>query len=114
MSLCYYCSSGYDRSNSIMMVSSGVEAENAQKARDEVLHQLEMLKNGEFTDRELEETKLFIRTALMATSDSLGAMDSWYLAQTVGGREDVIWVANHTHLDTVYMLMPNENQKEAE
>lgn len=44
MSLCYYCSSGYDRSNSIMMVSSGVEAENAQKARDEVLHQLEMLK----------------------------------------------------------------------
>ena len=78
----------------------------------------------------MEETKLFIRTALMATSDSLGAMDSWYLAQTVGGsevspdmeielsaqvsREDVIWVANHTHLDTVYMLMPNENQKEAE
>ena len=26
-------------------------------------------------------------TALMATSDSLGAMDSWYLAQTVGGSE---------------------------
>ena len=130
LSLCYYCSAAYDRISGMMMVDSGVEAPNAEKARDEVLHQLELLQQGQFTDQELEETKLYIRTALKATTDSLGAMDSWYLTQNLGQsqvspdgeialseqvtREEIIEVANNIKLDTVYMLMPNEQEKEGE
>ena len=130
LSLCYYCSAAYDRVTGMMIVDSGVEAPNAEKARDEVLHQLELLQQGQFTDQELEETKLYIRTALKATTDSLGAMDSWYLTQNLGQsqvspdgeialsdqvtREEIIEVANNIKLDTVYMLMPNEQEKEGE
>ncbi len=127
LSLCYYCAARYDRHTGIMMVDSGVEAENAEKARDEILHQLRLMQQGEFEDKDIEETKLFFKTALKATTDSLGAMDSWYLAQILDesrvspdeeielsnrvSREDMIAAANAIKLDTVYMLMPNEEQE---
>ena len=57
-------------------------------------------------------------------------MDSWYLTQNLGQsqvspdgeialseqvtREEIIEVANNIKLDTVYMLMPNEQEKEGE
>lgn len=127
LSLCYYCAARYDRHTGIMMVDSGVEAENAEKARDEILHQLRLMQQGEFEEKDIEETKLFFKTVLKATTDSLGAMDSWYLAQILGesrvspdeeielsnrvSREDMIAAANAIKLDTVYMLMPNEEQE---
>lgn len=130
LSLCYYCSASYDRISGIMLVASGVEAPNAQKTRDEVMHQLSLLQSGAFTDQELEETKLYIRTALKATTDSLSAMDSWYLTQTLGQtavspdaeialsqevtREDILKAANAIHLDTVYMLMPKDKPVQEE
>lgn len=129
MSLCYYCSSQYDRHTGIMMVYSGVEAVNAQKAKEAIIAQLEMMQRGDFSEKDLEETKLFFKTALKATGDSLGAMDSWYLAQIMGGTEvspdmeielcskvtkqDVIDAVNCVKLDTVYMLMP-QDEKEGE
>lgn len=128
MSLCYYCSASYDRHTGLMMVSSGVEAENAEKTRDAVLEQLRMMQRGEFEDKEITETVMFMRTALKATTDSLGAMDSWYLAQILGqtevspdmeialseqvSRQDVIEAAGCIKLDTVYMLLPNEKEGE--
>lgn len=127
MSLCYYCASRYDRNTGIMMVDSGVEAENAQKAREEILRQLQMMKNGEFEEKEIEETKMLLKTALKATTDSLGAMDSWYLTQILGQTEvspdmeielfnkvtkkDIVEAVNCIQLDTVYMLMPNEQSE---
>lgn len=88
-----------------------------------------MMQRGDFSEKDLEETKLFFKTALKATGDSLGAMDSWYLAQIMGGTEvspdmeielcskvtkqDVIDAVNCVKLDTVYMLMP-QDEKEGE
>ena len=128
MSLCYYCSASYDRHTGLMMVSSGVEAENAEKTRDAVLEQLRMLQRGEFEDKEITETVMFMRTALKATTDSLGAMDSWYLAQILGqtevspdmeialseqvSRQNIVDAAGCIQLDTVYMLLPKEKEGE--
>ena len=39
LSLCYYCSSSYDRHKGIVMVQSGVEQKNIEKAREEILRQ---------------------------------------------------------------------------
>ncbi len=129
MSLCYYCAARYDRTTGLMMVDSGVEPENAQKTKEEILNQLAMMQKGDFEEKDIQETKMFLKTALKATTDSLGAMDSWYLAQVLGqtevspdmeielsnqvSKEDIIEVVNCIKLDTVYMLMPND-EKEAE
>lgn len=130
MSLCYYCMARYDRNTGLMMVDSGVEAENAVKARDEVLNQLALMQKGEFEEKDINETVLALATALKATTDSLGAMDSWYLAQILGEsavspdmeielcgkvtKEDIIEAVNCIKPDTVYMLLPQEQEEEGE
>ena len=129
MSLCYYCAARYDRNTGLMMVDSGVEAENAIKTKDAILDQLAMMQKGQIEDQDIEETVLFLKTALKATTDSLGAMNSWYLAQILGQteyspdmeielsdnitKEAIVRAVNSIKLDTVYMLMP-QDEKEKE
>ena len=88
----------------------------------------DLKKNVLFEDKDITETVMFMKTALKATTDSLGAMDSWYLTQILGGtevspdgeielssqvtREDVIEAVSCIKLDTVYMLLPKEKEGE--
>ena len=127
LSLCYYCLSRIDSVTGIMMIDSGVEAENCDKTKTACLEQLEKLQNGNFEDQLLSETKLFMKTAFSATGDSLGALESWYLTKILCGsmetpletlaycqavsREEVISAAQKLKPDTVYRLIP---EKEAE
>ena len=126
MSLCYYCASRFDRLTGLMFVDSGVKRENKQKAYDEILHQLDLLRRGEFEESEITATKLLLQTSLKAVGDSLGALDEWYLSQTVGGscispeeesalleeitKDDIIKAAKQVTLDTVYFLTGKEAQ----
>ena len=128
LSLCYYCAARFDISNGILMVDSGVEAQNRPRAQEEILAQLEVLKKGEFTDQELASTKLAIVNSLRSTGDSLGGIESWYLTQILMGsnaspaqevelmskitKEQVVAAANKVTLDTVYFLTSKggENQ----
>jgi predicted Zn-dependent peptidase len=124
LSLCYYCAARYDRAYKAMLVDSGVEAANFQKAYDEILRQLQALSQGDFTDEELQNTKLLLKTSLRAVTDSLGAIESWYMTQILEGtevspqkeieqvqavtREDIIQAAGRVTLDTVYFLKGEE------
>lgn len=124
LSLCYYCAARYDRLTGLMMVDSGVEKANKAKAYDEILRQLDVMKRGEFTDEEVTATRLLLQTSLNSVGDSLGAIDEWYMAQTLSGmsaspeeesrlmdevtREDIIKAAQQVTLDTVYFLTGKE------
>ena len=120
MSLCYYCSARYDRSNGILLVNSGVEKEKKEGALGEIRRQLEAMQKGDFTDEELHNTLLAMNTGFDATVDSLYAIESWYLTRILGGevltpaqekermaavtREDVIRAAQGCTLEAVYFL----------
>ncbi|MCI8624460.1 MAG: insulinase family protein [Provencibacterium sp.] len=120
LSLCYYCSSRYDRGNGVMIVGSGVEKEKKQAAKEEILRQLQAMRDGDFTDEELHNTVLAMNTGFAATGDSLHALESWYLTQILFGqehspdeeravmqtitREEVIEAARGVELDSVYFL----------
>lgn len=124
LSLCYYCSSRYDRHKGIMLVQSGVEQKNMEKAKEEILRQLQAVKDGDFTDEELAAAKMSVANSFRSMSDSLRGMEGWYLGQTfsktvrtpeesalaVGGisREQVIKAAQSVSLDTVYRLKGKE------
>jgi predicted Zn-dependent peptidase len=126
LSLCYYCASRFDSSTKLLLVDSGVEAENKQKAQDEILRQLEAVKNGEFDAEELHNTKLLMKNGIRGTTDSLSSTEGWYLAgilrsQSVTPEEDtrnldavtreqVIAAAKGITLDTVYFLTGNEKE----
>lgn len=128
MSLCYYCSSRYDRSKGIILVESGVEQQNIEKARKEILHQLEEVQQGHFDDSELEAAKLSAANSFRSIADYLSGLEYWYLCQTLEGtanspeesaeniskvtREQVIEAAKRVTLDTVYTLTGKEGTKE--
>ena len=120
MSLCYYCAARYDEIKGILNVDSGVEQENIEKARNEILNQLESMKKGEFTDEEMNNSLLSLVNAAKSMNDSAASLASWYLKQNILGtnyspeeeiehlksvtREDIIKAASSLTLDTVYVL----------
>ncbi len=122
MSLCYYCSASSVRSRGFVMVDSGLEAGNAQKAKEEILNQLEIVKKGEFTDFQFDSSIKSICGSLKSYNDSLVSLDLWYAVKIFNKqlltpeetceevkkitREDVIAAAQGIALNTVYMLLP--------
>lgn len=129
MSLCYYCSASSVRIKGLVIVDSGVEAENFKKAQAEILNQLEIIKKNEFSDFEFESSIKSIVDTLKSYNDSQGAIDAWYAIRVFDkecispeivakklltvSRLDVVDAAKGVKLHTVYRLMPqNANEKE--
>ena len=124
MSLCYYCSASSVRSKGLLTVASGVEEANVDKAQEEILNQLEIVKRGEFTDFEYESSLKGIADSLRTYNDSQGMLDSWYTIKAASGnivspdetadkiasitKEQIVAAANTVSLHTVYRLLPKE------
>ena len=124
MSLCYYCSSSSVRIKGLLTVDSGVEEQNAEKAENEILNQLETMKQGDFTDFEFESSIKGITDSVRSVNDSQTAIDAWFSVkianrelltpdefaeriQTVT-REQVVDAAKGISLHTVYRLLPKQ------
>ena len=119
-SLCYYCSSRYDRLKGIIIVDSGVEGDNIEKAEKGILNEIEEMKKGNITDFEMEATKMAIVNSFNTTNDTVSGIESWYdnqlfdpkfetieeqsAAINAVTKEEVIAAANRITLDTVYVL----------
>lgn len=123
LSLCYYCSARLDRRKGILVVQSGIEAKNKQAALDEILKQLSVMQNGEFTDAELNASKTALCDAYRGVNDTPESVDGYY-AQFVNtppqtpeeivegisavDRTAVMAAAKRLTLDTVYFLKGGE------
>lgn len=123
LSLCYYCSASYNSMKGIMLVQSGVETKNIDRAKEEILRQLDEVKQGHFDDGEMEAAKMSLCNSYRTLSDSLGGLENWYLSQTFSShsqqpdeaaaqinavtRQEIIDAANRVTLDTVYCLVGN-------
>ncbi|MBQ6830843.1 MAG: insulinase family protein [Clostridia bacterium] len=122
LSLCYYCSSQYDRLKGVIFVKSGVEEANAARTEQEILRQVACVANGEFTDAQLEETRRAMCQAFEGVGDAGAAIGAWYVAQGLSDtpetpeetkrkieavtREQVIEAAKQWQLGCVYLLAP--------
>ncbi|MEG2074662.1 MAG: insulinase family protein, partial [Angelakisella sp.] len=67
LSLCYYCAARFDRPTGTLMVDSGVEKKNKDKAIVAILEQLGELAQGKFTPQELRETKLACQNGIRSS-----------------------------------------------
>lgn len=123
LSLCYYASSLVDLHKGLMIVSSGVDFDKFDAAKDEVCAQLEAIKRGEVTDDELLAAKKSVASDLRATLDSQYNLEGFYLANTIDGLDfdpeelaeavecvelqAVVDIANSVVGDAVYYLRGN-------
>lgn len=127
MSLCYYCSAARNDLKGIMLVNSGVENENIEKTKEAVIDQLEEIKNGNFTNEDINFAEMAIKNDFKSVADSAGNVSNWYfdcirkndivtpeekLGRYLGvSKERIIAAAKSMVLDSVYVLTGNENRE---
>ncbi len=123
-SLCYYCFSRYNRFKGILTVESGVEGCNTQRTVEAVLHELEEVKNGHFTDEDIRLAKLSVASDFVSICDTVTGNEEWYVSQLTEPqflsveetverfnritKDDIVRVADKLSLDTVYILKGKE------
>ena len=124
LSLCYYASATLEKMKGLVLVSSGIEFDKYQTAKDEILAQLEAVKRGEIEDWELEGSRRTLIGACMSTLDDQGRQEEFWLGQSAAGleespeefaarlekvtREQVAAAARKWELDTIYFLKGKE------
>ena len=90
LSLCYYASSMLEKLKGLMLVSSGIEFDKYQTARDEILAQLEAVRRGEIADWELEGARRTLISGHLATLDDQGRQEEFWLGQAAAGLDTTI------------------------
>ncbi len=126
LSLCYYCSAAAHRRKGVIIISSGVETENIEKAKCEILKQFEAVKSGDFSAEDLARSKRWLIGNLNSIKDDLPSLLNWYCIRSAYSGEvaspekmcelieavtenDVALAAREYSLDTVYTLRPKED-----
>ena len=84
-SLCYAIGSGFHGSKGLMTVSAGIDSGMKEPVRQGVLEQLEACRKGEITQQELTAAKESLRSSLLATQDSPGALEGYYATAALSG-----------------------------
>ncbi len=120
MSLCYYCSASLFAQKGVMMIQSGIENANEEKAKSEILNQLKEVSEGNFTNEVFSSSIKSICDGRLSVNDIPESLCSWYTAQILRDelispeeqvekfkavdKAQVIRAAKTIMLDTVYML----------
>ena len=120
MSLCYYCGARLVREKGIIIIQSGIEEENYEKAVNEIFNQLDIMKKGEFTEEDFNSSIISLCDAFKGVEDSPVGICNFYSSQDfddeiVSGpefaekisqvtREQVIEAAKKVSIDSVYLL----------
>jgi predicted Zn-dependent peptidase len=124
LSLCYYASSMPDKHKGMLLVSSGIAFDQYERARDEILAQLDDCRKGKIESEELESARRHVVNNLRTTLDAQGRLEDFWLGQAVANREDapdilekavekvtledVKDLAQRLCLDSVYFLQGKE------
>ena len=101
------------------------ENENIEKAREEILRQLDEIKNGNITDEELEHARMAVQNSYNSIGDSAHGVAGWYIDHIIKNdietpaqalekylavsKERIIEAAKSMVLDTVYVLTSLED-----
>ena len=120
MSLCYYCSAALFNSKGIVMVQNGIEDANEEKAKNEIINQLRLTAEGEFTDEDFSSSIKSLTDSILGNSDTPEEITAWYASQILRNelkapetyakeignvdRAEVVRAAKTIMLDTIFML----------
>ena len=124
LSLCYFASASLAMTKGVMLVYSGVEFANFQRAEEEILSQLRACREGNITPEELEAARLSAVSSFRAALDAQGRLEEYWLNRFFSGTdfppeelaeaisrvtlEEVVEVAKAIRLDTIFTLTGKE------
>ena len=118
--LAYEAGSRYFKYKDNIFVICGIEISNYEKVLNLIKKQLEDMKNGDFTEEEVENAKKAIISSIKTIDDEQDTSITYYFGQEMSGnqksveeyierigkvtKENVIQVANKVELNTIYFL----------
>jgi predicted Zn-dependent peptidase len=119
-SLAYYAASRLESHKGLMMVMSGIDAKNYDQAVTIIKEQMQAMKNGDFTDAEIQQTKAVIRNQILETIDTARGLveilyhnvvsgekiglDEWLGSIEKVTKDEITAVAQKVNMDTIYFL----------
>jgi len=119
-SLAYYAYSRLEKHKGLMLISSGIEVDNYERALEIINQQLSDMTRGDFTKEDLENTRSGLRNQFLMEEDNQGSVINRVLDDMLAGREentaellkrlaavtsdDVARISANVCLDTVYFL----------
>ncbi|WHY58264.1 EF-P 5-aminopentanol modification-associated protein YfmF [Peribacillus simplex] len=125
-SLAYYAASRLESHKGLLMVMAGIENANYKQALDIIHAQMKEMKQGNFSEEELAQTKAVVKNQLLETIDvSRGlveilyhnvvsgqdiSLDDWFAKTERTTKEEIIAVGQKIQLDTIYFLTEAEVQ----
>ena len=118
--LAYTTRSTYIRPKNIIFVRAGIEIDNYQKALDIIKEQLEDMKNGNFTDDEINNAKNYLYSSINSIEEEQDTEITYYFGQELSqafyspdvykknielvNKEQIINIANNISINTIYFL----------
>lgn len=119
-SLAYTANSGYIRVKNAIFIRCGIEIDNYQKALDTIKEQLEDMKNGNFTDEDIKNSKELILASIDGITEEQDTEITYYYGQELADRfvtveeyaekikdvtkEQIIDLAKTVTINTIYFL----------
>ena len=119
-SLAYTARSNYVRQKNNIYIRCGIEIDNYDKALKIIKEQLEEMKNGQFTEEDLANSKKYMISGLESAQDEQDSEITYYIGQELSGMlttfdeyvekingvklEDVKNVGNKIKINTIYFL----------
>lgn len=119
-SLAYTASSSFIRQKANVFIKCGIDIENYEKALKIIKEQLEDMKKGEFTDKNIEEAKTNIISTINFIPEEQDTELMYYFSQELSGYEmsyeeyiqkinfvskpNIIDLANRIQINTIYFL----------
>jgi len=118
--LAYVASSSYLRHKNNIFINCGIEIANYEKALELIRQQLEDMKNGDFTNEDIENAKKGIIATIKTIDDEQDTQITYYFGQELTNtrvsveeyirkiqqvqKRDVIDIANKVSINTIYFL----------
>lgn len=119
-SLAYYINAMIYKYKSIILVDGGIEFKDFKKTLDIIKEQVEDIKNGEFTDKDIDTSKRSIKSSMESIKDSTFLISEFFFSQGLSGddrtlediiddmekvtRQEIIEASSNIVLDTIYFM----------
>ena len=119
-SLAYTASSNYVRFKSNIFINAGIEVENYEKAMKIIREQLESMKNGDFTEEQIENEKKGIISHINTIDDEQDTQIMYFFGQELIGsnetvedykegikgvtKEKILNIASKVKINTIFFL----------
>ena len=128
LSLCYFASAVADVHKGVLLAYAGTEADNVERAKEEIFAQLASIANGEITDEELSAARADVKSALKSALDVQGALEGFYLSAALDGadyspeelsalvddvtKEELVEIARGCECDMIYTLTGDGSEED--